>query len=146
MQASGNHTKGLISACLYNVHRHFMLNIVSRFSSSFAALLSGQVGPADVNGRLKDIRTAMLECLLRLVGDDLSKTTRVWIAIDQACEFQTLWYLRSDMLRAIGDSCGEQVARNEVDEITKMFRGVIPKNQFLGPRRIGASWWKSAHR
>jgi hypothetical protein len=44
----------------------------------------------------------------------------------RADDVQTLWYRRSDVLRLLADFHGERVAREKIDEISEMFRGLVP--------------------
>ena len=113
-----------------------MLKTISRFTSSFAALLTDQVTVIDAEGRMEDIRTAMLDALSELDGDHQTGASKAWADIARASDIQTLWYLRSDVLRLLADFYGELVARKRLHEITEMFRGIVPKNQMPTPNRM----------
>ena len=110
-----------------------MLTKISRFASSFAALLTDNNTVIDVDGRFANIQQAMLGVLWEHVGED-PVFPKIYFDINRAVEIQTLWYLRSDLLSLLSGYCGEQIAHSKLDEITEMFRGLIPKNQ-LSPRR-----------
>jgi hypothetical protein len=103
-----------------------MLKTFSRFTSSFAALLSEQNTILDVDGRVEVIRGAMLDILMEI---DASEATKIWRDVDRAHDAQTLWYLRSDLSRLLGEFVGEQDARVKMDRVTELFRGVVPNNQ-----------------
>jgi hypothetical protein len=103
-----------------------MRKTLSRFTSSFAALLTDRNTIVDVDGRLEGIREAMLDALMELEGDHDSG---VWSRIGGATEAQTLWYLRSEVMALLAAHAGERVARQKLDAITELFRGVVPNNQ-----------------
>lgn len=113
-----------------------MLNTLTRFTSSFAALLSDENAPIDVSGRLEGIRYAMLDMLMELDTEHENGAQAIWASVGRASEVQTLWYLRSDLLRVLSGSFGEMVAREKVGEITGMFRGIVPKNQMPSAQGI----------
>lgn len=101
--------------------------------SSFAALLSDQDTIIDANDRVESIQNAMLEALFDI--DQTISSQVVWSAVVRAEEIQTLWYLRSDLLRLLADFWGEPVARDKLGEITKLFQGVVSDHQIHGPKR-----------
>ena len=119
-----------------------MRKTLSRFTSSFAALLTEQNTIIDVEGRVENIRVAMLDELSVLESNPCIEISRTWTHIAQAPDIQALWYLRSEMLRLLGEFHGEQGARVHMDRITQMFQGVVPDSFMLlvesggGPRRI----------
>lgn len=113
-----------------------MLKTISRFTSSFAALLADQDTAIDSVGRMEDIRTAMLDALSELDGVQQTSASRAWADIARASDVQALWYLRSDVLRLLADFYGELVARKRLHEITELFRGIVPKNQMPTPNRM----------
>ena len=103
-----------------------MRKTISRFTSSFAALLSDQDTVLNVDGRLESIRAAMLDALMeleRVQGSD------IWSKVDGAGEVQSLWYLRSELMALLAAHGGERIARQKLDAITELFRGVVPNNQ-----------------
>jgi hypothetical protein len=110
-----------------------MRKTLSRFTSSFAALLSERNSIVDISGRLEGIREAMLDALMELDGDHGSG---VWSKIGGAPEVQTLWYLRSEVMALLAAHAGEQMARQKLDAITELFRGVVPDNQMPLTRRF----------
>jgi len=118
-----------------------MRNAISRFTSSFADLLTGRSTVIDADGRTENVRTAMLQALsgAGINPPAGSSPSKIWIDVMRASDGQTLWYLRSDVLMLLSDCHGEVVARNTLDDITEMFRGIVHKNQMPGPRRMGLS-------
>jgi len=80
----------------------------------------------DVDGRLAGIRAAMLDALMELEGEHGSG---IWSKIGSASEVQALWYLRSEVMALLAAHSGERLAREKLDAITEMFRGVVPDNQ-----------------
>ena len=118
--------------------RQTMRNALSRFTSSFAALLTDQSTVIDADGRTENVRTAMLQALSgAAVNPPMGSPSKTWTDVMRASDSQTLWYLRSDVLILLSDCHGEQVARSTLDGITEMFRGIVHKNQMPGPRRLG---------
>ena len=113
-----------------------MFKALTRFTSSFAALLTDQNSIADVDARMEGIREAMLNALIDLGPGQLLNARPTGAAIACATEVQTLWYLRSDVLRLLAHRWGEPAARSVMDELTEMFRGIVPKNQMPSPRRL----------
>jgi hypothetical protein len=114
-----------------------MLKTISRFTSSFAALLSEQNTVIDMDGRVEYIRAAMLRALSAVDRLEANQGPKAWTDISRAHDIQTLWYLRSDLLSVLSECSGEQVAREQMDAITEFFRGSVPKNQMPGTRRMG---------
>ena len=110
-----------------------MFKTISRFTSSFASILSDQNTIIDLDNRQEDIRDAMIAVLS---GIDSGDGERTRLGIDRAADVQTLWYLRSDLLRLLGEHWGEQDARCKVDDITEMFRGSVPDSQMPVVRRF----------
>jgi len=111
-----------------------MLKSLARFTSSFAALLSVQNTILDVDGRVEVIRGEMLDLLMEVEAIEATKT---WKDVDSASDAQSLWYLRSDLLRLLGEHLGEHDAKVKMDRLTEMFRGVVHKNQMPVARKFG---------
>jgi hypothetical protein len=107
----------------------------SRFTSTLAALITDQNTIIDADGRTENIRDAMLRALSTLEDHHHNDALKVWADIVRADDIQTLWYLRSDMLRLLADFHGEPVARRKLDEISEMFRGMVHDNQMPTARR-----------
>jgi hypothetical protein len=111
-----------------------MINKFSRFASSFAALL-GESTVLDMDGRVEDVRDAMLQVLSPHVDYDAA-VPKVWTSITRATDIQTLWYLRSDLLGVLADRGGEPEARESLSRITEMFRGAVPDTQMPKARKL----------
>ena len=109
-----------------------MFKTITRFTSSFAAILMEQTNSADAESQLEKIRTAMLDELLDVDESHAVVYGRVWSAIDSARDIQSLWYLRSDVLKLISGIYGEELAWKKLEKISEMFRGFVPKNQLSG--------------
>lgn len=112
-----------------------MLQTIARFKTSFAALFSDQTTVMDADGRIEAVRAAMLDALSSIDKNESMGASRTWADIARAADVQTLWYLRSDVLRLLSDFHGEQFARNQLDDITEMFRGVVSPSQMPDRRR-----------
>jgi hypothetical protein len=87
--------------------------------------MGGDSVPADgPDHRLKDIRRAMLECLIEAhPGDEL---TRLRARIMYSADADGLWYLRSDIMNLLAGKHGETFARERLVLLTGMFHGLMP--------------------
>lgn len=114
-----------------------MRKTLSSFTSSFSDLLHSQ-SPQDVLGdRQEEIRTAMLASLADIESSQPHAFSKILVTITRASDVQSLWDVRSDLLRLIADRDGERAARETLDGITEMFRGLVP-HAMLPTRRRGA--------
>lgn len=111
-----------------------MFALISRFTTSFLALMSDADTEIDVDSKFATIQDAMLRSLLEQISDEAA-LPKVFADITRAYQVQTLWYLRSDLLSSLSMYCGEQVARQKLDVITEMFRGIVSANQMPDRRR-----------
>ncbi len=96
-----------------------MIDSLSRFASSFVALLSASP-LAEADDRIDAISHAMLDTLSPYVTNQ-GLLPEAWFRIALATDIQTLWYLRSELLGLLSGYCGELAARRKVLAITKMF-------------------------
>jgi hypothetical protein len=108
---------------------------LSRFTSTFASLLADQNTVIDADGRIETIRDAMHRALSTLDDHYESDVLKVWSEVTRADDVQTLWYLRSDLLRVLADSHGESAGRGTLHDISELFRGLVPQNQMPTTRR-----------
>lgn len=74
---------------------------------------------------LEDIREAMLDGLSVPGAVSASKLE---LKVTYASDLNDLWYLRGDVMAAIAAVDGEAVARRKLDEISAMFKGLLPKS------------------
>lgn len=96
-----------------------------RLRNSVYGLLGNPVAPSDsvLETGTEDIREAMLA----LLGDGGTKQfANVTRRIRYANDIQALWYLRGDLMAALSTTLGESGAREQVQEITLMFQGLLP--------------------
>jgi hypothetical protein len=100
-------------------------NRISKFATTFAGLLGAADKSVDVSAQLEDIRHAMLASLSDIPAGTLG-LDKTWGAIARAGAAQSLWYLRSDLLALLAAHHGEVDARKDLDNITQMFRGLVP--------------------
>lgn len=113
-----------------------MRKAISRLTTSIAALLTDQTTVIDADGRTETIRTAMLCALSELDTNAPMDSSALWARIVRAVDIQTLWYLRSDLLRQLSDIRGEQLAGSQLAVITEMFRGIVHKSQMPASSRF----------
>lgn len=95
--------------------------------NSIYGLLGNPGVPSDstLENKTEDIREAMLE----LLGDSGSKQfANVTRRIRYANDIQALWYLRGDLMAALATTMGEAAARQQVQRITLMFNGMLPRS------------------
>lgn len=76
------------------------------------------------------------EAMLSLLGEQ-GQADHPWLSrrLRHATELQTLWYARSDLLAARAAVLGEAGARLEVEEITRLFKGLLPHSLSTAARR-----------
>jgi hypothetical protein len=113
-----------------------MRKTISRFASSFAALLVDQSTVIDADGKTETIRSSLLTAIDEIYESKDIEAARVWSSLSRASDIQTLWYLRSDVLQLLSGQYGETVARTRIDAITEQFRGVVPDNQMPAAKRM----------
>jgi hypothetical protein len=92
---------------------------------SFYGLLGHASPPTEstLDVRLDDIRGSMLE----LLGDEGPRRfPQITRRIRYAGDVQGLWYLRGDLMGALAAMHGEVAAREHVQAITQLFRGLLP--------------------
>jgi len=92
---------------------------------SIYGLLGNPVLPSEsvLQTGTEDIREAMLLLLSEAGGREFANVTR---RVRYANDIQALWYLRGDLLAALAGAQGEQVARQKVQRVTRMFQGLLP--------------------
>ena len=73
---------------------------------------------------MEDIREAMLEGLS--VPNSVC-ASKLELKVTYANDLHDLWYLRGDVMAAIASIDGEAIARRKLDQISNMFRGLLPK-------------------
>lgn len=114
-----------------------MRKTLSSFASSFAELWTGQ-GPqkSAQKDRQEAIRTAMLAALADLDSAQPHAFSRTLVTITQAADAHSLWDARGDLLRLIAERHGELAARQTLNVITEMFRGLVPHNLLPNRRRV----------
>lgn len=93
--------------------------------TSIYGLLGNPVAPSDsvLETGTEDIREAMLALLGQAGSKQFANVTR---RVRYANDVQALWYLRGDLMAALAATQGEAAARQKVQQITRMFQGLIP--------------------
>ncbi len=113
-----------------------MRNAFSRLKSSIVGLWSDENTIFDADVRVENIRSAMLDALNSIDKAENVSSSLAWAEIARASDVQTLWYLRSDVLRLLSNFHGEQLARSKLEAMTELFRGLVPPNQMPSRRRV----------
>ena len=111
---------------------------ISKFTTSLMGLIglaSESSREASLESRTDDIRQAMLDCLSGLsVSREFQRVRgRVLYATDPV----VLWYLRGDLMTLLSGTRGEATAREQLKQITTLFRGLLPREMTprAGPTR-----------
>lgn len=109
---------------------------VSRWLHSAHDILTG-IGLAVVvrsrgqTHKLEGIRNSMV-CALPTRGGD-RQTQRLRRRLQLANDVHELWYLRSELLQTMANATGEPTAREQLEQITLQFEGMLPPGML--PRR-----------
>jgi len=82
----------------------------------------------------EDIREAMLALLEEAGPRQFSNVIR---RVRYANDVQALWYLRGDVMAALSATHGESAARARVQQITRMFQGLMPGSLTSRPSPLG---------
>lgn len=103
-----------------------------RLRNSLFGLLGHRLSPTDsmLEESLEDIREAMLDLL---GDDDTPRHPQVMRRIRYATDVQALWYLRGDLLGVLAGRHGEAAARSQMETVTAMFRGLLPRSLHSRP-------------
>lgn len=100
---------------------------------SFLRLESGG-GEGRQEEQLEHIRTAMLSCL----ESEAAESSFLARKIRTAKDVQVLWYLRSDLMATLASQSGEIAARAQMEQITALFQGMLPRSLKARPSSLGA--------
>ena len=106
--------------------------LVTGLQNLFTGCDNAQVARAET--ALEDIREAMLNGLG--VSSEVT-ASKLELRITYAADLQDLWYLRGDMMAAIAGVDGEALARQKVDQISDMFKGLLPRALTSRPSSLG---------
>ena len=90
--------------------------------------------PVRAESSLESIRLAMLDALGSLGS---SSYPVVQLRVTYANEIQDLWYLRGDVMAVLAAIEGEAIARNKVDQLSEMFKGLLPRGMSSRPSPLG---------
>jgi hypothetical protein len=93
--------------------------------NSIYGLLGNPVSPSPsvLETGTEDIREAMLGLLGESGSKHFPQVTR---RVRYANDVQALWYLRGDVMAALAATQGEASAREKIQQITRMFDGLLP--------------------
>lgn len=104
--------------------------------SSIYALL-GHTAPV-TESRLEDAVEDLREAMLDLLGPTGPKQFPVLVRrIRYAIDIQALWYLRGELMGALASMHGERAAREQVAQITALFKGLLPGAMHSRPSPLG---------
>ena len=97
----------------------------STLRHSIYGLLGNPVEPSDsvLETGTEDIREAMLALLTEAGSRQFGNVMR---RVRYANDIEGLWYLRGDLLAALASVHGEAQARQKLQRVTQMFRGLLP--------------------
>jgi hypothetical protein len=90
-------------------------------------IINGQSGSHEsrMQSALEDIREAMLD---GLGVPGAATASKLELKVTYASDLNDLWYLRGDVMAAIAAVDGEVAARRQLDQISGMFKGLLPKS------------------
>ena len=93
--------------------------------NSIYGLLGNPPTPSEsiLEAGVEDIREVMLALLAEAGGKQFANVTR---RVRYANDIEALWYLRGDLLASLAAAHGEVAARDKVQRVTQMFRGLLP--------------------
>lgn len=80
--------------------------------------------PSRLQASMREIRLAMLECLIQN-GVDVKSVIHMRVAY--ANDIQDLWYLRGDVMAVVASREGEVAAKKKLDQISVRFNGLLPR-------------------
>ena len=96
----------------------------SKFASSLISLFADPPTDTRTESRAQNIREAMLDSLGGMVPCHV--LDQVVAKVYCAPNVQSLWYLRSDVMTLLSGQYGEAAAREELRNISGLFRGLLP--------------------
>jgi hypothetical protein len=108
--------------------------IASKLSSSLMGLLDDSLPKGRRETGVQEIRDAMFASLASRMQGDM-RTHPIWNKLQYASTIQTLWYLRMELMTLLSVHCDEGVAQGELERITDLFQGLLPRNQTRGSRK-----------
>jgi hypothetical protein len=106
----------------------------SKIASSLMSLFGESVPDTAPDGRIQEIRQAMLDCLTVLNANE--QTLHILARVTRAPDIQALWYLRADVMILLASLMGESRAHTQLRPITDMFVGLLPAAQKSRPSRL----------
>lgn len=111
-----------------------MRRIATDVLTGLYARWSGQKpDPERVAHRLEDIRLAMLDMLGEEGANQYPQVAR---RIRFGGDAQALWYARADLMTALANMAGEQVARTRTESLSVLFDGMLPKGLMSRPTTL----------
>lgn len=99
----------------------------SKIASSLMGLFGESAPDPNPDGRVQDIRQAMVDCLALLKASE--QNSLLLARVIRAPDIQALWYLRADIMTLLAGLLGEAQARTRLLPITNMFVGLLPSAQ-----------------
>lgn len=106
----------------------------SKIAVHLMSLWSEAANERVLDSRMEAVRGAMLNELFDAL-DTRAQRTILFVKLKGACEIQTLWFLRSDLMLVLSEALGESEAKQRLDALTRLFKGMIPKPQIQSALR-----------
>ncbi len=112
--------------------------ITSSLATGMQVLFNSQSANQEkrIQHAVEDIREAMLQALSR-PGAGPADATKLELKVTYANDLQDLWYLRGDVMASVAAAKGEAAARTTLNQISEMFKGLLPKSQTSRPSSLG---------
>lgn len=111
--------------------------IPSALVTGLHSLLTGldKTNSSRAENALEDIREAMLD---GLGVSSAVAATKLELRVTHAEDLQDLWYLHGDLMAAIAAVDGEALAREKINRISDMFKGLLPRALTSRPSPLGS--------
>ena len=103
-----------------------------RIINGLRRLISKPVAPSRQSERLETIRQLMLHEINGIHKTESPLKTRIRFAQD----IESLWYLRSELMKALSAAHGEKRAREFLHELTQYFEGTLPSGMRSRPSSL----------
>jgi hypothetical protein len=109
--------------------------IATKFMTTLQELFDKQPAASpSLGNKIEDIRQSMLNCIGKDASSKFPETER---RVRFASNLEALWFLRPELLMAISSMAGELVAQGEVERISTLFDGLLPKSMSSRSSRVG---------
>lgn len=110
----------------YAEYQREVIIVTNKLMNTLQALLYAQPAASSSGAAvtIDAIRQSMLDCM----GQDArGRFPQIERRVRFASNLEALWFLRPELLMAVSSVSGELIAQGEVERISTMFDGLLPK-------------------